>query len=98
MSNEDEYFKKIELEKQAKLRQKLEKENASAALEERQKLHWHRCGKCGAAMDTHTFRGVEIEICSECGAVLLDNGELETLAGKDQSGMFSGIASLFGGS
>jgi Zn-finger nucleic acid-binding protein len=39
------------------------------------------------------FKGVEIEKCPDCGAVLLDPGELEQLAGKDESGFF---ADLFG--
>ena len=45
-------------------------------------------------METKLFKGVEIEICPNCGAVLLDPGELEQLAGKDESSFF---ASLFGG-
>jgi Zn-finger nucleic acid-binding protein len=39
------------------------------------------------------FKGVEIEKCPACSAVLLDPGELEQLAGKDESGFF---ADLFG--
>jgi uncharacterized protein len=94
---DDEYFAKIEREKTEKLKQKL---SAEAAVEQREalrKLHHNRCGKCGAAMDTHVFKGLEIEICPDCGAVLLDSGELQTLAGSDQSGIFSGIRDLFGG-
>ena len=45
-------------------------------------------------METKLFKGVEIEICPNCGAVLLDPGELEQLAGKDESSFFAG---LFGG-
>ncbi len=41
-------------------------------------------------MKTELFKGVEIERC-ECGAVLLDPGELELLAGKDESGFFSAL-------
>lgn len=41
-------------------------------------------------MDTTIFKGVEIERCPSCGAVLLDPGELEELAGEDQSGFFAG--------
>ncbi|MFT6161354.1 MAG: Zn-finger nucleic acid-binding protein [Myxococcota bacterium] len=48
-------------------------------------------------MHTKPFRGVEIEVCDDCGSVLLDQGELEKLSGQDESGMLSGILSLFGG-
>ena len=40
-------------------------------------------------------RVTAIEICPSCGAVLLDAGELEELAGKDESGVFDTIADLF---
>ncbi len=97
VANEDDYFKKLEQEKVANLRKEQDAADAVQAIADRKKLHWNCCGKCGAAMDTHHFRGVEIEICPECGAVLLDKGELQTLAGEDQSGFMANIAGLFGG-
>lgn len=94
---ENEYFNRQDAEKIAKLREKEAEEARQRALEERRVMHHHRCGKCGAQMSTHPYRGVEIEICDECGAVLLDRGELEKLAGGDGSGIFSGFLSMFGG-
>lgn len=94
---EEEHFAKLDREKLAKLKAKQEAEEAAQALAARKELHHHKCGKCGADMDTHPFRGVEVEICPECGAVLLDNGELEKLAGDDQGGILSGLFSAFGG-
>ena len=95
-SMEEEYFKKLEDEQRERLRVKLEQQNAALDLEERRKLHYNKCGKCGASMDTQLFRGLEIELCPECGAVLLDPGELEVLAGQDQTGVFSSFFSIFG--
>jgi Zn-finger nucleic acid-binding protein len=46
-------------------------------------------------ISTH-FKGVEIEVCPNCGAVLLDPGELEQLAGDEQHGAVLHIARLFG--
>jgi hypothetical protein len=92
---EAEHFAKLDREKLAKLKAKQQAEAAAMAAEELRQLHHHRCGKCGTAMDTHPFRGVEIEICPACGAVLLDNGELETLAGQDQTGIVAGLFGLF---
>jgi rubrerythrin len=93
---EDDYFAQLNREQQDKLKAKLEAEQAQLTREQlRQQFH-HRCGKCGTHMNTHPFRGTEIEVCPSCGAVLLDNGELEQLAGKDQSGVLAGIVELFG--
>lgn len=99
MSNpEDEYFARIDRENKEKLKQAIGKDSIKAELEERKKLHWNKCGKCGSDMHAKPFRGVEIEMCEHCGAVLLDTGELEKLAGSDQSGIFSSMRGLFGGS
>lgn len=94
--SEDEYFKRIEAEQKAKLKAKLDAEAQVASAEERKKLHWNKCGKCGSDMDTKAFRGVEIEVCPSCGSVLLDPGELEQLAGADNSAVFSSFFSMFG--
>ena len=48
-------------------------------------------------MRPHPFRGVEIDVCDDCRSVLLDPGELQTLAGKDDSDIFSSFFSMFGG-
>jgi uncharacterized protein len=98
MSNpEDEYFARIDRENKEKLRQTLDKDSLKAELENQKKLHWNKCGKCGSDMHSKPFRGVEIELCEHCGAVLLDSGELEKLAGADQSGIFQSMRGLFGG-
>tara|TARA_B100000575_G_scaffold245566_1_gene210198 strand:+ start:37 stop:345 length:309 start_codon:yes stop_codon:yes gene_type:complete len=94
LTSEEEYFHKQQQEQLAKLREIAAMESEAAAAEAAKELHFHMCGKCGKPMKTEIFKGVEIERC-ECGAVLLDPGELEQLAGEDQSGFFSG---LFGSS
>ncbi len=94
LTSEEEYFHRQQQEQLAKLREVAAMENEAAAKEAAMELHFHMCGKCGQSMKTEIFKGVEIERCS-CGAVLLDPGELEQLAGQDESGFFSG---LFGSS
>lgn len=96
MSNEDKYFAELQREQAAKIKAEMDSAAAKKARAELQALHFHKCGKCGADMSTVAFRGVEIEVCGECNAVLLDPGELEKLAGKDPSGIFAGIQGLFG--
>jgi hypothetical protein len=94
---DDEYFAKLDQEKKEKLRAQLAAEQKTKELEERRLQYWHHCGKCGAKMDTFAYRGHDIEVCPECGATLLDRGELESLAGADRSGAFVGLLDLFGG-
>ncbi len=95
MSEEEEYFARLEQEKKARLAAELAERRAQEELEARKALHYLKCGKCGADMDTRPFRGVEVEICPECGAVLLDPGELEELAGEDRSGVIRMLGELF---
>ena len=93
IDHEDEYFHREDQAKLDKLRSAADAENAVSEAEASKALHFHKCGKCGSDMGTMLFKGVEIEKCPGCGAVLLDPGELEQLAGEDESGFF---ASLFG--
>jgi hypothetical protein len=89
-TSEAEYFHKQAVEQLAKLREIAAIEDAEAACKAAQTLHFHKCGKCGEDMKTQHYKGVEIERCT-CGAVLLDPGELEQLAGMDESGFFAGL-------
>jgi uncharacterized protein len=94
-SPEEDYFKRQELQKLASMRAEKADQNTAQALLERKELHYNRCGRCGDNMQPKAFQGVEIDLCPSCGAVLLDPGELETLAGEDKSGMLDSIATLF---
>jgi len=95
-TQEDEYFARIEAEKKHRLAAILADEESKAQAEELKALHYMHCGKCGQRMESTHFKGVEIEVCTVCSAVLLDPGELETLAGEDQASVIASIASAFG--
>jgi len=95
--SEEEYFARQDAAKLAKLKQQELVDSMGKQLEELKALHFHRCGHCGGQMTTQGFRGVEIEVCGDCGSVLLDQGELEKLSGEDESGMLAGVLALFGG-
>jgi hypothetical protein len=92
---QEEYFAKLNREKVDALAHQLAAEKAEAEKIALKQLHYLRCGKCGGQMKPREFRGVEIDVCSSCNAVLLDPGELETLAGKDSTGVIGSLASLF---
>lgn len=86
-SSEQEYFARQEARKLAEMKEQLLEEAASKAKIERAALHHNKCGKCGADMKPRIFKGVEIDVCVECAAVLLDPGELQMLAGDDDDGV-----------
>lgn len=92
---EAQYFARLDQEKKAAIAEEIAAERAKADKIERQKLHHLRCGKCGGQLEEKAFRGVQIDICADCGSVLLDPGELEALAGKDESGALTSLARFF---
>jgi len=94
-AQEEEYFSRIQREQLESIRLRQNDEAAANAYEERKRLHFNKCGRCGADMKPRLFQGVEIDVCPECGTVLLDPGELEQLAGEDRSGILSGVAEFF---
>jgi hypothetical protein len=92
---EAEYFARLDREKKAALAEQVAAEKALAEREANKALHHNRCGKCGGELAAQAFRGIEIDVCKACGSVLLDPGELEQLAGKDESGAISSLARFF---
>ena len=92
---EEDYFAREDRKKIEQLKAKADAAKAAEDAAALKELHHLRCGKCGHQMDTQSYKGVEIEICPNCGAVLLDAGELEELAGQDESGVFNTVADLF---
>ena len=92
---EEEYFARLERESRAKAQAENAAKAASDARSTLKATHAGRCGKCGGPLAPRDFQGVEIDVCADCGSVLLDPGELESLAGKDSSGALAGIAQLF---
>ena len=96
MADEEDYFRKLDQEAKAKMKAKLDAEQADQARQQRRETHRNKCGKCGGDMTTKVFRGIEIDVCGECSAVLLDPGELEQLAGQDSTDTFASFFSMFG--
>lgn len=94
-NQEDDYFARLDREKKARLAEKLKAEADEKAKTDRRELHHNKCGKCGGDMHPKVFKGVEIDICEDCGAVLLDPGELQELAGDDEGGVISTLGQLF---
>ena len=95
-NNEDEFFLREEAEKLHRLHAEKLKQQDSHKREADKKAHWMKCGKCGYDLTTVRWRNVDVDKCFSCGAILLDDGELEQLAGAEGGeGFFSTFAGLF---
>ena len=79
---EDEYFVKKEKELIAKLRTK----SAAEKKEQLKELCRMRCPKCGEALKERSFQKISIDQCAGCGGIWLDSGELEQIAGREETG------------
>jgi hypothetical protein len=95
VSQEDEYFHKLDQEAKARMKEAQDARDRAEALAQRKATYANRCGRCGGVMAPKPFRGVEIDVCTECNAVLLDPGELEQLADKDRGGFAANFFESF---
>ena len=88
--NEDEYF--VRQEAELLRRQRADARKADADAERR--THYMKCPKDGHDLTSQGFHGVTVDVCSHCGGVWLDPGELEIVAKhRDQRGL---IGRVFG--
>ena len=90
--NEDEYFTRLNAEQIKALRAQLDESRQQAERES----HRMRCPRCGARLEERTHRQVKVDVCPECGGAWLDKGELELIAGSEESGVRRYINSFFG--
>jgi hypothetical protein len=91
---EDEYFARLEFERQRKVLD--ERESRAAEDEQRRILSVvrGRCPKCGAALIAVSYRGIELDTCSRCQGVWLDFGELDQVVTED-AGLFGSVRRIF---
>ncbi len=83
--NEDIHFEREELEKK---KNRLEKQIAQMAVEEKKQqkeLHFMHCPKCGSDLVEINFREILIDKCTSCQGVWLDAGELEQVTTEEDS-------------
>lgn len=80
---ENEYFHQKEKELLAKMKAKIEDDDA--------KRLGLKCPKCDGKLIEGDFQGIKIDVCDKCSGVWLDAGELAQIAAKDEdeSGWFS---------
>ncbi|MDA1082314.1 MAG: zf-TFIIB domain-containing protein [Gemmatimonadetes bacterium] len=74
-ANEDEYF----LKQDADLVKELRAKRNAERVEEERKSHFMKCSKCGADLKEIKTNDVAVDVCSDCGGMWLDAGELDLL-------------------
>ena len=94
-SNEEEYFKKLEIERM----KKLEEERAAKMAEEEKtrlrELHHMKCPKCGMDLMEIKYQTVTLDRCVSCNGTWFDAGEMEQLVEGKDDGLFSKVISIF---
>lgn len=87
-NQEEEYFAKLEKQRKDELRLKLEADEKKAQSEKQKETHWMKCPKCGESLEAIAYKGIEIDRCTGCKGIFLDDGELEIIAKAPESGGF----------
>jgi hypothetical protein len=85
LSPEDEFFMKEDLEKLKAIRAQRDAERAKLAEEQKRQQHWMKCPKCGHDLKETMLRELAVDVCTNCGGVWFDSGELETLIGSNEN-------------
>lgn len=92
--DEEEFFARQEAEARRKLALEKARAMEHAERERLRAVHHMRCPKCGMELETIAVRGVQVDRCFSCNGTWLDEGELETLAGKEP-GFLQKVVSVF---
>ena len=86
--NEDEYFARQNAELLVRKRDELERQRAEAE----RLTHLMKCPKDGYDLAATVHHGVAIDVCSHCGGMWLDAGELEQIAAhEDRPGLLGRV-------
>ncbi len=90
--NEDEYFVRLdaELMKQRRLELDAAREAAERA------ACFMKCPKCSSELAERTMHQVKVDVCTNCGGVWLDAGELDLVRDARRSGVARFVDDLFG--
>jgi len=89
---EEDYFHRKDRELLEQMRQRL-------AAQERERYYEAsslRCHKCGEELEEILFRGIMVDLCTECHGVWLDSGEIEHLTSRASQGWLSLFWRSFG--
>lgn len=94
-NKEEEHFAQMEFARRKHTAQALAEQLASEEQARLKELHWMRCPKDGSQLLETELRGVKVDICSACGGMWLDAGELKTITEGDKTGILDRFHKLF---
>jgi hypothetical protein len=93
---EEEYFAKEEAAQRHRLAVEKARQLEAEERAQLKALHYMKCPKCGFDLESIKFKGLGIDKCFHCNGTWLDAGELEMLAGREEShSLLQQIISLF---
>lgn len=92
---EDEYFAMEEAEKKKRLAKAVSDQQTKEERKKIQEFCFMKCPKCGGQLSDLLYRGIQIDKCSDCLGVWLDDGELEKLTGQNGENIIKDILNLF---
>jgi uncharacterized OB-fold protein len=92
--SEEEFFAREEAEKKHVLHETHQRQISAHERDERRKLHFMKCPKCGDNLSTIRIGFVDVEQCPDCGAMVLDRGELEKIR-VAESGLLKSFMEVF---
>jgi hypothetical protein len=85
--NEDEYFLKYDAEILKARRAELDAQRAASE----RTSHFMKCPKDGADLAEREFHHVKVDVCSECGGMWFDKGEVDQLERVAPRGFFNAL-------
>ena len=95
--SEEEYFKRIELERLRNDREEAKRRLADDEKTRLRELHWMRRPKCGLELSEVDYRGIFVDACFGCGGMFFDRGEVDKLHEHKEPGVLGRMVStLFG--
>ncbi|MCU0663041.1 MAG: zf-TFIIB domain-containing protein [Myxococcota bacterium] len=94
-NSEEEYFARKEYERLRKLAAEKDAVQAADKAKKRQELHYMHCPKCGGDLTAIVFKQIEVDKCTSCAGVWLDNGELEQILQQEDAKLLRRILKVF---
>jgi len=95
LENEKEFLEQLRKKREARIKEALAHEDKKKQ-EELKKTHWMCCPKCGHAMKSQDYKGIEVDVCTLCEGVYFDRGELEGLLDREYEARRSFFFDLLG--
>ena len=75
--SEEEYIARIEYQRRKKVEEEKHLKMEEQERQQRKKLHFMSCPKCGMKLIEVDYKSLKVDRCSACDGIWLDAGELE---------------------